>query len=275
MILPLLLAAATMQDAPAASAPVVPLAGPRTLGPIDEERSRQCALLVRSDANAAIAEANEWRTQGGLWLAQRCLGMALTAQGQFAMAADAFEAGVAMADGGDTAAAAWLRVQAANAAVAADDHARAQRLFDAALTSGALSPQERSFAHVYRAALMVTLADAPAARRDLDLATQTAPQNSDAWLFSATLARRMGDLPRANSEIMTALQLANRNPAIVLESGNIAAAMGDFIAARARWERAVDLGEGQAAGTTAAAHLAELDAAETAAPPPATAPASR
>lgn len=267
MILPLLLAAATMQDAPAASAPVVPLAGPRTLGPIDEERGRRCQALIATDANAAIAEANEWRTQGGLWLAQRCLGMALSAQGQFAMAADAFDAAVADA-AGDAAAMARLRVQAANAALAAGDAVRAKTALDAAIATAFLTGSELSFAHVDRARVMMALADPAAARTDLDAATAAGPQNSDAWLLSATLARRMGDLPRANSDIMTALQLADRDAAIVLESGNIAAAMGDFTAARARWERATDLGEGQPAGTAAAAHLAALDAAEVAPSPP-------
>jgi hypothetical protein len=274
MILPLLLAAATMQDAPAATAPVVPLAGSRTLGPIDEDRGRRCQALIAIDANAAIAEANEWHTQGGLWLAQRCLGLALSAQGQFAMAADAFDAAVREAQG-RPADVARLQEQAGNAALASGDAPRARRALDAVIAANALAGSELSFALVDRARVLVALADPTAARADLDAATAAQPQNSDAWLLSATLARRQRDFSRASSDIMTALQLANRDAAIVLESGNIAAAMGDFAVARARWERAADLGEGQPEGTAAAAHLAELDAIESTTYAPATAPTPR
>ncbi|WP_419826778.1 tetratricopeptide repeat protein [Sphingomonas sp.] len=225
--------------------------------PVPAERARYDACVAKSDADAkaAIADARAWAGSGGGVAAGQCLGIAQSAAGDDAAAADSFAATAELAGQTGDARAPTLWVSAGNAALAAGDAARAKRLLGQAIESSALAGQMRGEAFLDRARANVALAALAEARADMDEALKLVPADPMAWLLSATLARRMGDA-RAATDIHEADVRAPNEPAILYEAGNIAAAHDDMVGARENWARARAVGPDSDAGRAATAELA-------------------
>jgi tetratricopeptide (TPR) repeat protein len=91
-----------------------------------------------------------------------------------------------------------------------------------------------------------------AAARTLD------PQAPLTWLLSATLARRLGKLDEAQGFIATAAALAPDYAETELETGVIAMLQGREDAAKASWQSAIELDDGDLTADIARAYLAQL-----------------
>ncbi|TPG20572.1 hypothetical protein EAH87_07555 [Sphingomonas koreensis] len=227
----------------------------------EEVRFHDCLGLATNDPQQGEARANQWRLDGGGFVAQECLGVAYANQQRFANAAGEFEgaAKAATLAKDDRAASDWA--EAGNAWIAAGDAAKAKAALDAALAMDSLNAVQRGEAQLDRARALVATGDLPAARSDLDAALIVVPQDSLAWLLSATLARRMGDLPRAHKDIAEALSRAPREAPVQLEAGNIAAMSQDEAGAKAAWQQAIDLAPDSPAGQNAAEALKQFGVA--------------
>jgi tetratricopeptide (TPR) repeat protein len=206
----------------------------------NETRFNACANLVERDAVAAQKEAETWRDGGGGLLARHCLGLAFVVQERFAPATLTFEQAAKDAAIQRDGRAAFFYVQAANAALAGDDPARARPLFDSALAMPTLSPLQQGEAHLDRARALVLLNDSKGARADIDTALTLVPEDPLGWLLSATLARRMGDLTRAEADIGEAMKKSPDDAAVAFEAGNIAWSLDAPKAAQTAWERAAE-----------------------------------
>ena len=256
-LIPFLLAAqqaaapVTTSDRPA------PVAGPPSP---EEVRYHDCLKLATSDPRAAETRANQWRLEGGGFVAQQCLGLAYANQGQWPAAAAEFvgAAQAAQAKRDDRAATYWA--EAGNARLAGGDAAGARSALDAALAAGTLDGKERAEAQLDRARALVATGDLAQARVDLDHALAAVPQDALAWLLSATLARRMDDLARARKDIAEAAKRAPDAAPVELEMGNIAAKSGDQAGAKAAWQRAVTLAPDSPEGRIAEQALQQFQA---------------
>ncbi|MGN6270639.1 MAG: tetratricopeptide repeat protein [Sphingomonas sp.] len=267
LLIPLLLAAQQAQkpaDKPQSSigtrSSIGGVAGPASP---EEVRYHSCLQLALSDPQKAETRSNQWRLDGGGFVAQQCLGMAYANQGKWSAAAAEFTgaARAAQAKQDDRAASYWA--EAGNARLAGGDAAGARSALDAALAAGTLDGKERAEAQLDRARALVATGDLAQARIDLDHALEGVPQDPLAWLLSATLARRMGDLARAHKDIAEAEKRAPNAAPVELEAGNIAAKSGDQASAEAAWKRAVSLAPNTAAGHAAAQALQQFQATAT------------
>jgi tetratricopeptide (TPR) repeat protein len=223
----------------------------------DAARTAACKSLIARDAPAAVEQAGAWADRDQSVAARQCLGLAFAAVERWAPAQAVFEQAAADAAAAYDPRAPGLWSAAANAALAADQPAKARADLDHALSAPALPPVLAGEAWIDRARANVALDDLGQARIDMDKALALVPQDPFAWLLSATLARRQDDLPRAQKDIMVALKAASDDPAVQLEAGNIAAAGGQLDAARAAWTRAAQMAPTDPAGKTAAALLAQ------------------
>ncbi|WP_420138450.1 hypothetical protein [Sphingomonas sp.] len=223
----------------------------------DAARTAACRTLVARDANAAVEQATAWADRDKSVAARQCLGIAYAALERWAPAQAAFEQAATDAQAQNVGRPAELWSQAANAALAADQPARAREDIDHALALPALPPTLAGEAWVDRARADVALNQLPQARIDLDRALALVPQDPFAWLLSATLARLQKDLPRAQKDIEVAMKSAADDPAVQFEAGNIAAAAGRNDVARLAWTRAAQLGPSDPAGQAASARLAQ------------------
>lgn len=256
LLIPLLLA--TQQADQTADKPQSSIGTRSTIGGVagpaspEEVRYHGCFQLATSDPQKAETRANQWRLDGGGFVAQQCLGVAYANQGKWQAAATAFvgAAQAAQAKKDDRAAVYWA--EAGNARLAGGDAAGAKSALDAALAAGTLDDKQRAEAQLDRARASVATGDMAQARIDLDKALATVPQDPLAWLLSATLARRTGDLARAHKDIAEAEKRAPDAAPVELEAGNIAAKSGDEEGAKTAWRRAVTL-----APSTGVAHEAQ------------------
>ncbi len=221
-------------------------------------RFEACALLADSDPVRAIDEASTWRIAGGGVLARQCEGLAYVTQKRWAPAAAAFEAAAREADASADGRAAFLWVQAGNAALAGNDPAKATTYFDGALARGQLTGEALGEVHLDRARARAALGDMKGARADLDLTTKHVPADPLGWLLSATLARKMNDLPRAQADIEQAATRSPDDASVALEAGNIAVLSGRDDAARTAWEAAVKLAPNTPSAKAATESLARL-----------------
>lgn len=223
----------------------------------DAARTAACKALIRSDAKAAVEQAGAWAERDRSVPARQCLGLAFVAVERWTPALAALEQAATDAAARGDGRAAELWSQAANAALAADQPARARELLDRALATPGLAPVLAGEAWIDRARADVALDALPQARSDMDKALALVPQDPFGWLLSATLARRQNDLPRAQKDIAIALKSAADDPAVQLEAGNIAAAAGQTDTAKAAWTRAAQLDPADPAGKAAAALLGQ------------------
>ncbi|UVO54965.1 tetratricopeptide repeat protein [Sphingomonas sp. SUN039] len=251
MILPLLLAAQT-----AAAAPVAAPAAP--VQTTDQQRFEACTALVETDPVRALDQAGAWRVNGGGLLARHCEALAYVAQKRWVPAATAFEYAARDADTKSDGRAANFWVQAGNAALAANDFARARTAFDAALVRGQAAGADLGEVYLDRSRARFGLNDKKGARDDIDAALKLVPADPLAWLLSATLARQSGDLDRAATDIEEAQKRSPDDAQVALEAGNIAILSGSAAAARVAWEAAVKNAPDSSAGKAAAEALSRL-----------------
>jgi hypothetical protein len=223
----------------------------------DGARAAACTALTRSDPPAAVAQATAWADRDKSIASRTCLGLAFVAAERWAPAAAAFEQAATDAEAQHDNRAPDLWSQAANAALAADDAAKARADLDHALGRLDLPATLAGEAWIDRARADVALDDLDQGRIDMDKGLALVPQDPFGWLLSATLARRQSDVPRAQKDIAIALKSAGDDPAVQLEAGNIAAAAGDMSSARLAWTRAAQLGAGDSSGKAAAALLGQ------------------
>lgn len=223
-----------------------------------ESRFARCAELASGDGATAGREASRWVLSGGGFLAQQCLGRALTTEKRYDRAAAAFTEAARGAAAAKDARAPDFWAQAGNAWLAAGDSTQAKSALDTAL-SGGLSGLALGEAHLDRARTLVAAGDLPAARSDIDVALVHADADPLAWLLSATLARRAGDLKRAQADIAKALERSGDDASVQLEAGNIAAVAGDEAGARAGWTKAAQIGGTTPVAAAARAALAQFE----------------
>jgi tetratricopeptide (TPR) repeat protein len=238
-MIPLLLLAATLVD----------LSG-------DAARVAACQKLVASDPEAAVEQASAWAERDKSVPARQCLGLAFVAAERWVPAEAAFAQAAAQADVTHDGRAPEIWSQAANAALAGDQPAKAREDIDHVTSLSGLPPTLAGEAWIDRARADVALDDLGQARIDMNKGLALVPQDPFGWLLSATLARRQKDLPRAQKDIALALKSAADDPSVQLEAGNIAAAAGQMDAARAAWTRAAQMAPDDPAGQAAKAALA-------------------
>ena len=248
MILPAILLNAMLL---AAAAPTGP-ADTRS----DKARFDACVHLSDGDPVAAEKSAADWALTGGGVPAAQCLGIALSAAGDWKNAADAFSTAASLAGQIHLAGAANLWVSAGDAALAGGNAAQARALLTTAIAAIDAPDQMKGEAYLDRARADVAANDLGSARGDMDAAIKLVPDDPVAWLLSATLARRMDDQPRAAADIQQALTRAPEAADILFEAGNIAAAGGDTPGARVQWAHALAAEPGSDAAQRAKAELA-------------------
>ena len=231
-----------------------------TAAPADPREARfdRCVALARTDPAAARAEAVRWGASGGAWFARQCAGLAYTQEGNFPAAAVEFEAAAKAAETAHDRRAANYRAQAGNAWLAAGDVPKARSNLDTALIAGTLEGLALGEAQLDHARVLVAAGEPEGARRDIDMALNTAGDDPLAWLLSATLARRDGDVIRARKDIAEALKRSADDASVQLEAGNIAALARDEAGARAAWAEAARLAPNAPAGKEARAALAQF-----------------
>ena len=221
----------------------------------DAARVAACQKLIAADPKAAVEQAGVWADRDKNVPARACLGLAFVAVERWGPAEAALAQAAAQAEAQSDGRAPQIWSQAANAALAGDQPAKAREDLDHVTRLTGLPPMLAGEAWVDRARADVALDDLPQARVDMDKGLALVPQDPFAWFLSATLARRQKDLPRAQKDIAIALKSAADDPAVQLEAGNIAAAAGQMDVARAAWTRAAQIGPDDPAGQAAKALL--------------------
>jgi tetratricopeptide (TPR) repeat protein len=239
-----------------ATTPVAPVAAPETS--TEQQRFEACVALAERDPAKAIDQAGAWRVSGGGVAARHCEALAFVTQKRWLPAATAFEAAATDADNKGDGRSGNLWVQAGNAALAANDPARARTAFDAAMVRGQAKGADLGEIHLDRSRARFALGDKQGAREDIDAALKLVPADPLAWLLSATLARQSGDLARAATDIEEAQKRSPDDAQVALEAGNIAILSGSDAAARIAWQAAVKNAPNSAAGKAAADALARL-----------------
>ena len=217
----------------------------------DPARVAACQKLIQADPRAAVDQATAWADRDKSVPARQCLGLAFVGVERWAPAEAALAQAATQAEADHDARNLSLWSQAANAALAGDQPAKAREDLDHVVSAPNLPPTLGGEAWVDRARADVALNDLAQARIDMDKGLALVPQDPFAWYLSASLARRQYDLVRAQKDIAVALKSTSDDPAVQLEAGNIFAAAGQPDAAHAAWTRAAQLApdtpEGQAA----------------------------
>ena len=215
-----------------------------------------CAALVKTAPEQAIAMAGDWRLKGGGIKARTCLGLAYAKLERWAAAATAFEQAATEAEAAKDSGRAGFWAQSGNSWLAAGDHARARRAFDAALAIPTLAAQLRGEVHLDRARTAVAAGDLVLARTDIDQGLKLVPADPFAWYLSSALALREERVARAKEDIAKAVSLAPDDADILLQAGTVAGVTGEVVAAQSFYERAARLAPDSPAGKAAQAALA-------------------
>ena len=226
----------------ASAAPLAP--------PSDAALYRDCIAAAESGAPGAIDAAGRWVSEGGGVAARHCLGIAYMEANKPAEASTALETAARVAEAAGLQQTASLYGQAGDAALAAGDAARAERLLSSAILAGD-DPTMRGASMIGRAAAREALGNVAGAREDLDAGLKLTPGNAGGWLMLAVLARRDERIADARAAIGRALALAPADPDVALEAGNMAAIDGDFARARALWQSVVKAAPDTPAGKAA------------------------
>lgn len=217
----------------------------------DAARVVACRKLIDTDPQVAAEQAGAWADRDHSVPSRQCLGLAFVALERWAPAEAALAQAAAQADADHDARGAGLWSQAANAALAGGQAAKAREDLDHVVNRPGLPPALGGEAWVDRARADVALDELTQARTDMDKGLAIVPEDPFAWYLSASLARRQNDLARAQKDIAIALKAASDDPSVQLEAGDIYAAAGNADAARAAWTRAAQIApespEGQAA----------------------------
>ncbi len=187
-----------------------------------------CAALVKSDPEAALAQAVVWAEKGGGGAARHCRGIAQTALGQFDAAAEIFAALADDLEETAPAVAARLHAQAGDAWLRADNVAAALTALDKAIDQG---PDDWG-PLVNRARAHAEADNYVAALDDLNRAVKLAPLRDDVYVLRAAAHRHVGSFDLAAKDLMLALRLNPRNPDALVELGAVRLAHDDVAAAK-------------------------------------------
>jgi tetratricopeptide (TPR) repeat protein len=221
----------------------------------DPARIAACQKLIASDPQAAVDQATAWVERDKSVPSRQCLGLAFVGLERWAPAEAALAQAAAQAEADRDGRSLSLWSQAANAALAGEQPAKAREDLDHVLAAPGVPPTLGGEAWIDRARADVALNELAQARIDMDKGLALVPQDPFAWYLSASLARRQNDLARAQKDIAVALKAASDDPAVQLEAGNIFAAAGQPDAAHAAWTRAAQLAPDTLEGRAAKAAL--------------------
>lgn len=247
---------ATMAPAPAAATDL----------PVEDPRAAydQCMTLTRQRPQDAFGAAVAWEGLGGGEPARHCAAVALFALGEFAPAAQRFEA---LAQGSRQTLALRLDMlaQAGSAWLSAGRPGRAEAVFDTAIAL-AEQPGTETGAAARRADLYIDRATARSdqgrdrdAASDLTQALTLRPGDVDALALRATARRRANDLGGAAADAEAALARAPDHPAALLEKGNVQRLQGAMDAARRTWMQVLRVAPDGPEAAAARENLARLD----------------
>ena len=233
--------------------PTIQLAGPL----------EQCLALARTDPGAAEDLARTWLAKAKLSARAepgRCLGVALSGQGQWGDAEAAFLSARDDTAANERANRARLGGMAGSAALADGAPDRALTALDAAHGDalGAGDPHLAAQLSIDRARALVLLKREGDAVAALTEARSGAAEDPQAWLLSATLSRRQNRLAEAQQQIEQAALLAPLDPEIGLEAGVIAALGGRDDAARRSFESVLKAAPDSEAAKRAQQYLDQL-----------------
>ena len=146
--------------------------------------------------------------------------------------------------------------QSGNSWLAAGDHAKARKAFDAALAIPSLAAELRGEVHLDRARAAVAAGDLLSARADIDQGLKLVPADPFAWYLSSALALREERVSRAKEDIAKAVSLAPDDADILLQAGTVAGVTGEVVAAQSFYQRAARLAPNSPAGKAAQTALA-------------------
>jgi tetratricopeptide (TPR) repeat protein len=210
----------------------------------------RCIDFARSNPKEGLERARLWKTEGGGFAADHCIGMALFLLKDYAGAAQRLETLASAMMGAPPEQRAQALDQAGQSWLDANDPARAKIDFDGAL---ALSGDEADLL-IDRSEAFAALKKYWEAIDDLNRALDLEPSRADALIYRGTAYRYLDSLDLALEDIEHALKLVPNAPAALLERGNIHRLKGDVAAARADWMHVREL-----APTTAEGKAAELN----------------
>lgn len=226
----------------------------------------QCMTLTRQRPQDAFGAAVAWEGLGGGEPARHCAAVALFALGEYANAAERFEA---LAQGSRQGLPLRLDMlaQAGAAWLSAGRPARAEAVFDAALDlarrpeveSGAGAAGRLADLFIDRATARSDQGRDQAAAADLGEALRLRPDDLDALVLRATALRRMGALDAALADAGAVLARAPDHLGGLLEHGNIQRLRGDRAAARQSWMNLVSLAPDSPEAAVARENLARMD----------------
>ena len=187
-----------------------------------------------------------------------CLALAAEKSGQFAEAAQHFEAGAGLIKPGDPAIDRLLAA-AGNMWIAAGQPGKAAFALDKALAGTGLLADQRGEALLDRARAAEAQGDLKTARAKVNAAAETIAADPFLWYFSAALAIRENDPATAKLAIGRALVLAPNDPTILFEAGHVFQFAADDTKAREYWARAAAADPKGQSGDAARRALAMLD----------------
>ena len=187
-----------------------------------------------------------------------CLALAAQKSGQFAEAAQQFEAGARLLKPGDPSIDRMLAA-AGNMWIAAGQPGKAALALDKALAGSGLLADQRGEALLDRARAAEAQGDLKTARAKLNAAVETVAADPFLWYFSAALAIRENDPATAKLAIGRALTLEPNDPTVLFEAGHVFQFAGDDARAREYWSRAAAADPKGKSGDAARRALAMLD----------------
>ena len=214
----------------------------------------RCIDLARSNPKEGLERARVWKSEGGGFAADHCIGMALFMMKDYAGAAERFETLASAMMAAPPEQRAQALDQAGQSWLDANEPARAKIDFDGALALGG----EEVDLLIDRSEAYAALKKYWEAIDDLNRALDLQPNRADALIYRGTAYRYLDSLDLALEDVEHALKLAPNSPTALLERGNIRRLKGDIAEARADWTHVRELAPNTAEGKAAETNLERL-----------------
>jgi tetratricopeptide (TPR) repeat protein len=224
---------------------------PETPRLVDSAEYEACLARLGEDADAALAEAERWHSQGGGEGAAHCAALALIGLGETDRAAAALEQ-IAARSSASPAARSVVFGQATQAWLLVENPARAQ----AAATQGLALTPEDTWLLMDRAVALAAQGRHAQAIADLERATTIDPNRIEAWVLRAATRRQLDQIALAAADIERAFAIEVENAEAFLERGIIRQLQGNAEGARSDWSRALELAPDSPTADLAAQNLA-------------------
>lgn len=171
---------------------------------LEAERYAECMDLVGSDPERGYEYGLAWRFEGGGAPARHCVAAGLVALGEFEEGAARLEEAALAPDAGDAAVRAEILLQSADAWLAANAPAEAER----ALSQGLRVLPGDADLLIARGLARGLLSDYEAAARDLSIALAERPDDGVALRLRAEAYLQLGRLDDAERDVTRAIALA-------------------------------------------------------------------